>query len=78
MLNKYTWYAIQSKDKDGKMCAWAHRVRNNNNLISYHWGEDVISVNACDSKRDAIELAKHWNDLSRREGKYMFDNEPKF
>lgn len=76
MLDKYTWYAIQAKNSDGKMYAWAVRIRNNINLMGYHFGADVISVNACSTKKEAKTIIDDWNKCSKSNGCYMFDGGP--
>lgn len=76
-MNKYTWYVIQQKDSNEKMCAFAKRIHNSNNLLGFFgidaYLENIYSVNACDSKKEAQQVARAWNDAARRNGCYMYD-----
>lgn len=76
-MNKFTWYVIEAIDKaTGKSFSWAERVHNSSNLIGYFERVQremiVLSVNACDSKKEAERTADCWNDCARDKGNYLF------
>lgn len=72
-MQKYTWYVIQRRDSNGDRCAFAYRLRNNNNLVGIATSDDVYSMNACDSKKEAQQIATHWNNCYKNNGTYMYD-----
>lgn len=61
-MKNRTWYVVNAKDKDGGFYAYPVSVPNNENLVDIFRHENILTVNACDTKRDAVEIAKVWNE----------------
>lgn len=62
----YTWYVVSVKDTEGKLYAFADRLSNNCNLVGI--AKDAETMNACESKREAEEIAESWNQSFIRNG----------
>ncbi len=60
-MNRRTWYVFSAEDEAGGLYAYAQGISNNNNLTFYAKGPRVHTMNACDTKRDAEEIAEAWN-----------------
>ena len=56
---KSKWYVFTFRDAAGKFYASAHRLTNGNNLVDY--AKKAVTMNACDSKKDAERIAAEWN-----------------
>ena len=75
-MEKNTFFVIEQKEKTtGKYFSIALKVHNSNNLLSYfsrytYKGFEIISINACDSWKQAQEIAAFWNDGARKNGLY--------
>lgn len=65
-MNSYTWYVFQVLDEEGKFYAFAERIRNNQNLVDY--AKQAHTMNACDTKREAEEIARFWNEQHIKAG----------
>lgn len=83
MLEKNTFYALQERNKTtGKLYAYMQKVSNYTNLLyafkNCTSGCELISVNACDTKKQAQELVEFWNQCAKDNGRYMFDGSPLF
>lgn len=73
-MEKRTWYVIQH-EKDGKCWAVALFLLNYINLASIIRGCNctIISMNACDSKKEAERIATAWNYQYKQKGVYKWD-----
>lgn len=77
-MEKYSYFVIDQKNtKTGKRIASALRVHNCNNLLYYfkkytYADMELISVNACDTWKEAQKIADHWNECARANGEYLF------
>ena len=71
MLDKYNWIAV-NVEEDGKLCAYAIRVRQNENLLSKLAINNIVSANICGTKKEAREIVNFWNDCYKQNGTYMF------
>lgn len=77
MVNKYTYFVVQIVRDDGAQIAYARRVHNNYNLLSLFQAGDgarILSINACDGKKAAENIADAWNAASLEKGLYMLSN----
>ena len=70
------WVVMQT-EKGGKWYAFAHRFSESENMIPFFEREKVKTANYCRTKKEAFEMAEHFNDCHKRNGNYLFD-EPKF
>lgn len=75
-MDKYTYFVIEEKDAaTEKMFAYAERVHNCNNLYKHFKpckGFEIISINACDTWKEAQRIASFWNECARKKGNYVF------
>lgn len=70
-MSKNTWYVAQRK-VNGKYIALCFNLRNNQNIISVIEGiPGIITLNACDTKREAKAVQKDWNDNFQANGKLL-------
>lgn len=67
-MEKYTWYVLVIRAEDGGNYAIAERIGHSNNLKGYAADPRVISMNACDTKRDAEAIARYWCECYKRNG----------
>lgn len=74
-MEKYSYYVIEQRDiKTGKTIATALRV---NNLLYYfkkytYSNMELISINACDTWKEAQKIADFRNECARNNGNYLF------
>lgn len=79
-LDGYTWYVYQCKDENGNYAASAERIYNSVNIATL-WDKytmympgcpvaHVYTVNACKTKKEALELARQWNNMAMEQGRY--------
>lgn len=65
-MNKITHYVIEETNHTtGESIAYHKAVRNNNNLVGMftpHAGYTLLSVNACDTKEEAVRIAEAWSE----------------
>ena len=59
-MNKKTWYVFIIKDNEEKFYAFAKGISNSNNLVKY--AKQAYTMNACDSKKEALRIAQDWNE----------------
>jgi len=74
-VNHNTFYVIDQANDEGKYIAYARKVPNCYNLVGIFkpmTGFKIISVNACDTWREAQETARYWNDRHIENGRYAF------
>ena len=73
-MEKNTYYVV-TEEKDGKYLSYAETIRNNNNLVGMFGHKDcnVVTINACDSRTKAEQIAIEWNESWKKQNKYMFD-----
>lgn len=69
---KSSWYVIGIKTSDGKRCAYPLRIGNSSNLVGYAVHENVVSMNACDTKKEASRIADMWNQSAIEQGEYLY------
>ena len=67
-MNKYTFYVIEEKMQNPNRLLYharAERIHNSNNLLCALKPQtsnmEVISVNACDTWKEAQDIAEYWN-----------------
>lgn len=71
-MNKKTFYVFTICE-NGKFYSYADAIHNNNDLISMFCRiKNLHTANACDSRHQADEIAKDWNEQYRKNGTYMF------
>lgn len=76
---KYFYYAIDNKDKDGKMYAHAWRIHESINLLSaLRQFPNAIFIHQCKTKKEAESIADNWNECHKTNGCYMFATAPLF
>ncbi len=76
-MNKYTYFVIQIIRDDGAQIAYVRRVANCNNLLSLFQASDgarILTINVCDGKKAAENIADAWNAASLEKGLYMLSN----
>lgn len=75
-MEKNTFYLIEIMDNNtGKCAAYVRAVRNNYNLVGLFTpakGFTLVSVNACDTKKQAQEIADTWNQAYKDKGLYLY------
>lgn len=72
MLDRYVWYVIQ-REENGKFCVYAERIRMNNNLAAFVKDtKGIVTMNACESKKVAEEIADDWNARFKEKGNYLY------
>jgi hypothetical protein len=75
-MKKTTFYVIEAHNPTtGKYYSHAEKVPNCYNLVGKFTaidGFEVISVNACDTWKEAQEIADFWNEGAKKRNKYAF------
>ena len=75
-MDKNTFFVVQEKNEaTGKTLAYARKVHNCNNLVDFFQpqkGFKLLSINACDTWREAQDVADCWNECARANGNYAF------
>ena len=75
-MDKKTFFVIEEEETaTGKVFSHAEKVPNCYNLLGFFkpcHGCKIISVNACDTWKEAQAIAQHWNNCARNNNKYMF------
>lgn len=73
-MNKNTFFVIEQIEKaTGKTLATARKIHNSNNLLfSFppYRGYEIISINSCDSWKEAQKVADAWNESAKSRGLY--------
>ena len=64
-MKKSTWYVMQVRE-NGKFYASCFRVPNSHNLKDY--AERALTLNACDTKKEAVRIVADWNAGFIRDG----------
>lgn len=81
-MSKYSYYVIEQQNTTtGKYYSYATKIQNCTNLICAFKpsiGFTIVSVNACDTFKEAKEIAEYWNQGAKENGKYCFDGSPLF
>ena len=73
-MDGYTWYVISQKQEDGKQYAFPFRIRNNVNIASFVLNMPTINtMNPCNTKKKAVEIATAWNETYKVNGTYLYD-----
>ena len=77
-MDGYVWYVISRKNKDG-MYAYAQPIGRYINIASFVKDfPDIETMNACNTKKRAKEIAQAWNEQYKANGTYMFADGSKF
>ncbi len=76
-MEKYSYYVIERQHKqNGKTHATAERIRNNYNLLCYFTESgretEIISVNACDTWKEAQFIADFWNQCAKEKNNNLY------
>ena len=72
-MNKKTFYVMVIKNEYGKRYAYADAIQNSNDLLSMFQSiKNLETVNACDTRHDADEIAHYWNETYKVNGTYAF------
>lgn len=75
-MTKYSYYVIEEYNPTtGKYYSRAEKIQNRCNLIGKFAaldGFEVISVNACDTWKEAQQTADFWNECAKERNKYAF------
>ena len=73
-MEKNTFFVIEQKEiATGKCVSTAQKVANCYNLLHYfkpYNGYEIISINACDTWKQAQEIADYWNEGAKNRGVY--------
>ena len=69
-MTGFVWYVFNCKNHQEKYWAFAKRIARNYNLVSYATMPNVITMNACNSKEEALQTAEGWNKLYQANGTY--------
>lgn len=73
MLNGKTFYVFTSETEEGKFYSWADAIQRRENLLSIFAGRPSLkTVNACQTRKEADELARFWNECYKKNGTYAF------
>ena len=72
-MSKNTYFVI-SGERNGKYYAYVEKVANCYNLKGYFVNPEIITINVCDSKKEAEKIASAWNVTWSSEGKHAFWN----
>lgn len=79
-MSKNTYYVIEEQEKEtGKTIAFVRKIPNCYNLKDIFQpsrGCVILSINACDTKKAAENIATFWNICARENGNYMFQDAP--
>lgn len=77
-MDNYVWYALQIK-RNGKYYAYAVRKGMYENLASFVKDfEGLVAMNACRTKKYAMEVVQAWNNMFRENGIHLYDNNMPF
>ena len=83
-MSNYTWYVVEKGfdlESGFKKLAFPVRVSNSYNLHGYFDRQMnvyegvkgyIISINACKTKKVAVECAASWNECAKGNGLYLF------
>ena len=75
---KRFWFVLTSKTPDGKLYAAACPFTTSENLS---WQFDpafgTVTANICETKKQAEETARKWNEAYKRNGTYAFNQATK-
>lgn len=72
-MNKKSYYVFVIKTDEGKRYAYAETIQNCNNIFwMFQNTKSLESVNACDTRRDADEIARYWNETYKNNGTFAF------
>lgn len=70
---KNFYYAVNTEE-NGKICAFVIKASINDNLAKLFAGyKNLITINACHTKKRAEELCDLWNEHYKANGTYLFD-----
>lgn len=69
---KNNYIAVQIKENE-KFYAYAVKVTESDNLLSKLNIENIQYANICDSKKRAETIVNYWNECSKTNGNYLFD-----
>ncbi len=69
---KYFYIAVQIAE-NGKFYAYVIRISEHDNLYSKLNMPGIVAANICPTRKRAREIAQFWNDCSRRNGNYLFE-----
>ena len=65
-------YLVLVVEECGGFCAIVEKWNNCNNLCGLASDSRVKSINICDSKKDAEQIAENWNKSYKANGAYAF------
>ena len=75
-MENNTFFVIEIQDNNtGKTAARAEKVNNKYNLLDLRLsarGFSLLSVNACDTWKEAQKIADFWNQCAREKNNCMF------
>lgn len=81
-MNQNMWFAMVEKENvngSTKYCSFTWKVSRYTNFVHAFDGlKNLIVAHPCDTKKQAHELVRLWNESYRQNGNYLFDNEPLF
>ena len=70
---KYFYIVIDTKDTNGKRCAYVRRFSNHENIaFAITVTPGVISATIASTKKDAYRIATSWNAVYRANGEYIY------
>lgn len=75
-MEKNTFFVITYRHKEtGKQYSTAQKVANCNNLLGYFKAPkdfEILSINACDTWKEAIQIAIFWDSCAAKNGNYYY------
>lgn len=71
---KYFWLVITIQEQ-GKYYAYAQRISTSNDIKSFlERIKGLLHANITPTKKEALNIAKCWNDSYRQNGTYLFSS----
>lgn len=75
-MDKKTYYVI-TVEEDGKYFSYAETIHNSNNLVG-KFPKNAITINACDTRKKADEIARSWNEIWREKDQFSYEMKLKY
>ena len=70
-MNKNSYLVIVNMENE-KRAAYVQKWHNSNNLAGLLKDARIETANICDSKKEAEETARFWNECYIKNGSYMY------
>lgn len=66
-------WAVMQTERNGKWYAYAYKLSKTENIVWVINRDRVKTANYCRTKKEALEMAEHFNACHKRNGNYLFD-----